>query len=226
MKPLIGSTYPVSLDLREAHVLLVGGGEVAFRKARGLARSGCRLTVVARDFSPPFLAWLQEHRVKMERRAYLSGEAAAYFLVISATDDAEVNQTVFEDACRAGRLINVVDQPELCNLYIPSRMQRGNLQVAISTGGKCPAFARWLRRDLEEVVPERYGLLLDRLAHIRSTMKETVPSQGARKRILERLLRSEAVRRFLAGDDHLLNRMERGWQRASPRLGQKARKRT
>jgi precorrin-2 dehydrogenase/sirohydrochlorin ferrochelatase len=222
MKPLIGSTYPVSLDLREVPVLLVGGGEVAFRKARGLARSGCRLTVVAREFSPAFLAWLEEQSVRVERRAYRSGEAAASFLVISATNDAEVNQNVSEDACRAGRLINVVDQPELCNLHIPSRIQRGDLQVAISTGGKCPAFARRLRRDLEGHIPERYGLLLDRLAHIRSRMKETVPSQGARRRILERLLRSEAVRRFLAGDDHLLDRMERGWERAKPKSVLKA----
>jgi siroheme synthase-like protein len=175
--------------------------------------------VVAQEFSPPFQAWLEQYKIHVERRAYRDGEAVAYFLVISATDDAGVNQRVFEDAQRAGRLINVVDQPGLCNVYIPSRIERGNLQVAISTGGQCPAFARWLRRELEGVIPERYGLLVDRLAAIRARMKETVPSQDARKRILERLLRSEAVRKFLAGDDRLLTRMERGWERAGPRSG-------
>jgi precorrin-2 dehydrogenase/sirohydrochlorin ferrochelatase len=217
MKPPIETTYPLSLDLRDKPVLLVGGGEVAFRKAQGLSRSGCRATVVALEFSPAFQAWLEQQSFQVERRAYCSGEASQYFLVISATDDAEVNQSVFEDAQRAGRLINVVDQPGLCNIYIPSRIERGSLQVSISTGGQCPAFARWLRRELEAAIPERYGLLLDRVAAIRARMKETVPSPDARRRVLERLLRSEATRRFLAGDDQLLNRMERGWERAKPK---------
>jgi len=217
MKPPIETTYPISLDLRDQPVLLVGGGEVAHRKAQGLSRSGCRLTVVAREFSPAFRAWLEEHRFRVEQRAYRDGEAAQYFLVISATDDARVNRSVFEDAQRAGRLINVVDQPGLCNVYIPSRIERGNLQVAISTAGTSPAFARWLRRELEGVIPERYGLLLDRVAAIRARVKETFPSPDARRRVLERLLHSEAARRFLAGDDQLLNRMDRGWEQGKPK---------
>ena len=218
MSPAIHSDYPIFLDLRDKPALLVGGGQVAFRKAQGLAGTGCRLAVVAREFSPDFLAWLDGRRhLHVERRPYRDGEAGAYFLVISATDDAEVNQRVFEDARRAGRLINVVDQPGLCNITLPSRIQRGSLQVAISTGGKCPAFARWLRRELEQAVPERYGVVLERLAAIRARMKETVPSQNARTRILERLLRSEAVRRSLVGDDRLLDRIEKGWDRAEPR---------
>jgi precorrin-2 dehydrogenase/sirohydrochlorin ferrochelatase len=216
MNPPIEPYYPVSLDLRDKSTLLVGGGEVAFRKAQGLSGTGCRLTVVAKELSPAFKAWLEQHPFEIQQRAYRDGEAETYFLVISAADDEGVNRKVSEDAHRAGRLVNVVDQPELCNIYIPSRVQRGSLQIAISTGGKCPAFARSLRRELESTIPERYGLLLDRIAVIRKRMKETVPSQDARKRFLERLLRSEAVRRFLAGDDQLLNRVEKGWERAKP----------
>jgi precorrin-2 dehydrogenase/sirohydrochlorin ferrochelatase len=217
MNPQIDSYYPISLDLRDKPALLVGGGEVAFRKAKGLSKTGCRLTVIARELSPDFQAWLQHHPLHVELRDYRAGEASEYFLVISATDDAGVNQKVFEDAQHAGRLINVVDQPALCNIHIPSRIERGNLQVAISTGGKCPAFARWLRGELEGAIPERYGLLLERVAAIRTRMKETVPSLDARTRILERLLHSEAARRFLAGDEQLLKRMERGWDRAKPK---------
>ena len=167
-------------------------------------------------FSPAFKAWLDQHPIDTQQRAYREGEAEEYFLVISAADDAQVNRKVSEDAHRAGRLINVVDQPELCSIYIPSRVERGSLQIAISTGGKCPAFARSLRRELEGKITERYGLLLDRLAVIRTRMKEKVPSQDARKRFLERLLQSEAVRRFLAGDDQLLRRVEKSWERAKP----------
>jgi siroheme synthase-like protein len=209
--------YPVSIDLRGRPVLLIGGGVVALRKARGLARSGCRLTVVAKEFSAAFLAWLEETGVPFERRAYRDGEAAGFFLVISATDDGIVNRRAFEDARQAGRLINVVDRPELCNLHMPSRIERGSLQIAITTGGRCPGFARWLRRELEEIITDRYGLLLDRMAAIRARMKETVSSQPARTRILERILRSEASRRFLAGDEQILSRIEKGWQKAKSR---------
>jgi precorrin-2 dehydrogenase/sirohydrochlorin ferrochelatase len=219
MNPRMEASYPVSLDLRDKPVLLVGGGEVAFRKALGLSKSGCRLTVVAPELSATFEAWLERQPFAVERRTYRNGEAAAFFLIVSATDDAQVNQRVFQDAERAGRLINVVDRPEFCNVQIPSRIERGSLQVTISTGGKCPAFARWVRLGLEDAVPERYGVLLERVAAVRSRMKQTVPSQEARKRILERLLRSEAVRRFLAGDDQLLVRMERGWERARRNAG-------
>ena len=217
MKSSIESTYPISLNLRGKPVLLVGGGDVAFRKARGLSRTGCRLHVVARSFSPDFQAWLEQSRCHMEQRAYRDGEASRYFLVISATDDAGVNKRVFADAHAADRLINVADRPGLCNIFIPARIERGSLQVAISTDGRCPAFARWVRQGLEETIPERYGLLLERISGIRTRMKETIPSQGARKRILERLLRSKATRSFLEGNDQLLTRMERGWKRANPK---------
>jgi siroheme synthase-like protein len=217
MKPPSIPLYPVSIDLRGRPVLLIGGGEVAFRKARGLHRSGCRLTVVARRFSAAFQAWLEESGFPFERRGYRDGEAADFFLVISATDDAAVNRRAFEDARQAGRLINVVDRPELCNLQIPSRIERGALQIAISTGGRCPGFAQWLRREFEGVVTDRYGLLLDRMAAIRARMKETVSSQPARARILERILLSEASRRYLAGDEQLLNRIEDGWKKAKSR---------
>lgn len=216
MKPSSDSSYPVFVDLRDKTALLVGGGEVALRKAQGLAGTGCRLTVVAKAFCPAFQGWLERHPCRVERRAYRDGEATQYFLVISATDDAEVNRRVFEDARGAERLINVVDQPRLCNIYIPSRIERGDLQIAISSGGTCPAFSRWLRLELEEAIPERYGPLLQRLAAIRRRIQEAVPSSAVRKRILERLLRSEAVRRFLSGDDQLLSRLEKGWERARP----------
>ena len=79
MKPSVESTYPVSLDLRDKAVLLVGGGDVAFRKAQGLAKSGCRLTVIAPEFAPAFQAWLEGRSFDVERRAYREGEAASFW---------------------------------------------------------------------------------------------------------------------------------------------------
>lgn len=209
--------YAAFLKLENLPVLLVGGGEVAFRKARALHETGCRLTVVAERFAPAFLAWATARRIECLERPYDDGEATSYVLAISATDDADVNGRVHADASQAGRLINVVDQPDLCNVFIPAVVRRGNLRVAISTNGACPALARRLRLDLEGHLPVAYGPLLERLGAIRTHVRRTVRSGARRKEILERILASRAVERFLAGEGGLLDRMVEGWKRARPR---------
>ncbi len=151
------------------------------------------------------------------KRSYKAGEAAGYHLVISATNDAKVNRRVFEDADRADRLINVVDQPHLCNIFIPALIQRDNLQVAISTNGQCPALARRMRLDLEKMITPAYGPLLEHLAAMRRHIIRTLPEAARRKQILERILDSRAVQRFLAGEELPLKRMRQGWERAKPK---------
>ncbi len=214
MKPPADCHYPVFIDLTNKKVLLVGGGEVAFRKARTLYKSRCRLTVAAKQFSPPFMDWLKSHDLDHQERPYLDGEAAGYFLIISATDDPDLNRKVFEDAKASDRLINVVDQPQLCNIYIPALIQRDSLQVAISTNGKCPALARRLRLDLEKTIPERYGPLLDQLSVIREHVKRTTSSPPARKQALEDILASQAVKSFLDGNDRPLKELLKKWEKA------------
>jgi precorrin-2 dehydrogenase/sirohydrochlorin ferrochelatase len=206
--------YSAFLNLQGRDVLLVGGGGVAFRKARGLDQAGCRITVVARRFLPSFKDWLTEQKIRWDERAYRKGEAGDYFLVVSATDDPEVNEAVAGDAARTGRLVNVVDKPELCNFYVPSVVRRRALQIAISTDGKCPALARKMRMDLEGIVCEQYGPLLETLASIRENLKAGIPSPPLRKAILERILSSKAVQRFLSGEPRLLEKMMKGWERA------------
>lgn len=195
------SLYPVFLKLEGKSVLLVGGGEVAFRKARALIESRCNLFVVAKGLAPSFKAWLEQNRVEWEERPYRNGEAADYLLVISATDDPETNRRVFEDASRAERLCNVADQPHYCSLFVPSVLKRGMLQIAISTGGTCPAVAKSLRLELDTAVPVQYGPLLEKMAVFREHLKHALPTPSARKQALRNVLESEAVQRFLLGDE-------------------------
>jgi len=196
-----GAPYPLFLLLQGQRALVVGGGAVALRKARALWESGCQLTVVSSRFSDRFRAWLASHPAHGEERPYADGEAAAFFLVVCATDDPSTNQRVYEDARRAQRLVNVVDQPHLCNFFVPSVLRRGALQVAVSTSGDCPALSRRVREELEPLLPERYGPLLERLAAFRGALKRRLPTAASRKRALEEALAGDAVTRFLAGDD-------------------------
>jgi len=196
--------YPLFLLLKGKRVLLVGGGTVALRKAETLWDSGYQLTVVSKRFSLPFREWIRSRSLAWEERPYRDTEAGSFFLVVSATDDPEVNRRVYEDACRAERLINVADQPHLCNFFVPSVVKRGALQVAISSSGDCPALTRRIRTELDRILPERYGPLLERLAAVRRELRERLPTPALRKEALEQLLASESVKRFLDGDEDRL----------------------
>lgn len=218
MEPEKPSLYPAFLDLRGKRVLLVGGGEVAFRKAEALERTGCRVTVVSKGFEPTFRKWLEEKGIPRHERPYGEGEAADYEIVFSATDDAETNRAVAHDAAAAGKPVNVADEPELCSFFVPAVVRRGPLQIAVSTGGQCPGLARRIREDLENWFPASYGILLERLGSIRTALKSAVSSERLRRQILQRILDSRAVKQALSGDFRLLLRIETGWARARRRF--------
>lgn len=209
--------YPVFLNLRNIPVLLVGGGEIAWRKADSLMSSGCSLTVIAPSVIPEFEPFLSRKNFRWEARVYRPGEAKDYVLILAATDDADTNQQVYDDARASERLINVADRPDLCSFTVPSTLHRGPLQIAISTAGKCPALARHLRTQLEEELPDRYGTLLEELAIIRGYIKEKIKSRNYRKIFISRIVASRASKAFLEGNGILLANILKGWKCAKPR---------
>ena len=141
--------YPVQLLLSDAPVLVVGGGAVAVRKAAGLIAAGADVTVVAPDLSPE----VEELAVRIERRPYAPGEAASYRLVITATDDPDVNAAVAADATAAGVFVNSADDPATCTFTLPAIARRGPVTVAVATDGTSPLLAQALR--------DRFAALLD-----------------------------------------------------------------
>ena len=140
--------YPVFLDLEGVAVLVVGGGNIAMRKASGLAEAGAVVTVVA----PTIVPELQELAAHVERRTYRIGEAAGYQLVITATDDSSVNAQVAADA-RASRVwANSADDPQNCSFILPAVARRGLVTVAVSTGGASPALAGTVRSRIAQQI--------------------------------------------------------------------------
>ena len=108
-------------------------------------------------------------------------------LIIAATNDKEINQRVWEEARRHGLLVNVVDQPELCNFIVPSVVNRGELQISISTGGASPAFARRLRQELENHFGPEYGEFVELLSKMRSEARSQIGDGTKRQKLMERL---------------------------------------
>ncbi|MEQ8840009.1 MAG: bifunctional precorrin-2 dehydrogenase/sirohydrochlorin ferrochelatase [Acidimicrobiales bacterium] len=161
----MNTSYAVNLELDGRPVLVVGGGAVAARKVAGLLRAGASVTVVApkavREITDdPDVRWFQ--------RRYQRGEVASYRLAITATDDHDVNALVASDGDTAGVFVNSADDPANCSFTLPAVARHGDLQVAISTNGRSPGLARWLRRRYERELSGGYDQLLDLLSETRA----------------------------------------------------------
>ena len=160
--------FPVNLNLDQKPVLVVGGGMVAARKAASLVRAQARVTVVA----PAAVAAIADDPdVRWQRRPYRRGEAASYRLVVTATNDPAVNAQVRHDAEAANVFVNAADDPANCTFTLPAVVRRGDLQIAVSTSGRSPALARWLRQRLDRDLGSGYCALLDLMAEVRAEAK-------------------------------------------------------
>lgn len=165
-----GRLYPVGVRLEGRSVLVVGGGTVAASKARELVDCGAVVTVVAPEIVDELA---DDPRVTCERRRYRAGEAADHRFVVTATDDPAVNQAVYDDGEAAGVWVNAADDPQRCSVTLPARVRRGSLLLTVSTEGRSPALASWLRRWLEEEIGPEHEVLLDLLAEERDRIRAT-----------------------------------------------------
>jgi precorrin-2 dehydrogenase len=168
--------YPLLLRLDGKRCLVVGAGPVARRKIEGLAAAGARVLVVAPDAEPDLA---QLPGVTVEPRSYRPDDLAGSWLVFAATDDALVQQQVFEDAERARVWVNAADDPARCTFYLPAVHRRGPVVVAVSTEGTSPALAGWLRDRLARALPDRLEELVARLAGERRELQAGgIPTEG------------------------------------------------
>lgn len=143
--------YPVFLDLRGQAVLVVGAGAVALRKVLGLIECGARVTVVSPEALPQF----ESLPVTRRKRRFRADDVGGAILVFAATNERKTNQRVADAARKRGIAVNVADAPAECSFLVPSRIQRGDLQVAVSTGGKSPRIAVELRKRIEKLLDEQ-----------------------------------------------------------------------
>lgn len=167
------------LDIAGRSCLVVGAGRVALAKIEGLIVAGARVTVVAPDALPRVESLASAGELALERRGYRSGEALGHMLVFAATSDPVVNRQVYDDASGAGICVNVVDVPPLCTFYMPARVRRGPLELAISTRGRAPFAASRLRRMLDAAMGEGWAEWLEAAADLRRALRAAGVSDAA-----------------------------------------------
>lgn len=187
--------YPVFLDLRNKEVIVVGGGKVAERKIYSLLKAGASVTVISPSITKKLEKELGRGRITHIPREYRKGDLKRAFLAISATDSSLMNERVSREApCP----VNVVDTPHLCSFIVPSVVHRNPLTIAISTSGVSPAFAKTIRKDLENLYGPDFSRYLNSVRKLRAAAMREIAENGRREKFLKAIA-SERIMRTLKG---------------------------
>lgn len=198
---------PLFFDLKGRSVLLVGGGDIALRKARLLVRADAVVSIVAPQIHAELMPMVVEGGGEALLREYHIDDLDGRVLVVAATDDAALNSRV-SDACRGRNIpVNVVDQPELCTVIFPAIVDRAPVTIAVSSGGSAPILTRTLRAMIESTIPAAYGELAKFAGSYRQKVKQSISDLSLRRRFWESVLQGPIAEMVLAGKDAQAQRL-------------------
>jgi uroporphyrin-III C-methyltransferase/precorrin-2 dehydrogenase/sirohydrochlorin ferrochelatase len=191
---------PLFHQLREQPVLLIGGGEVALRKARLLAQAGARLRVVTLKLHPELEKLLEQTGGVYQLRGWQAGDCQGHVLVVAATENSMLNAEVAAEAKALHVPVNVVDTPDLCSVIFPAIVDRSPLVVAVSSGGHAPVLARLVRAKIETVLPAAYGKLARLAQKYRQAVKKRFGDLQQRRVFWEETLQGPIAEQVFAGN--------------------------
>jgi siroheme synthase-like protein len=191
------SLLPIFVKLRNRLVVVIGAGAIAEGKIESLLAAKARIRVVAPQVTPPIAQSIAQGRIEWRSKTFAPADLDGAFLVIAATSAPGVNAAVFNEADGRGILCNAVDDIEHCHFYYGSVVQRGDLQIAISTNGKSPALAQRLRLLLEKQFGPEYELWLEWLGAARELLRAGDSSADSKKVLLHHLASEPMFERFL-----------------------------
>lgn len=200
----MSSLFPMFLKLEERQCLVVGAGKIGESKIAGLLETGALVRVVALGSSPAVRKWADARRIELELRPFSPGDLDGVFLVVVATSSRRLNEQVHFEAQKRGVLCNVVDVPDLCDFFYPAVVRRGDLQIAVSTGGQSPSLAQKIRQQLEQEFPPGYAAWVAELGETRRLILASDLDQERKLDLLHSLASREAVEAALAENSALV----------------------
>jgi precorrin-2 dehydrogenase / sirohydrochlorin ferrochelatase len=189
--------FPAFLKLQRRPCLVVGAGPVAEDKIESLLRAGAKIRVVAPEATERVQAWARARKIRWHAREFRAADLAGVFLVIAATSSSKLHAKIFQQARRRSVLCNAVDDPAHCDFYSGAVVHRGELQIAISTGGHSPALAQRLRKKLEKEIGSEYERWVTTLGAARRRLFAKSISPARRKALLHALASEISFEKFL-----------------------------
>jgi precorrin-2 dehydrogenase/sirohydrochlorin ferrochelatase len=181
------------LNLKDRAVVVIGGGVIATRKVAELLPTGARVTVISPTVSPRVARWAREGRLRHRPRPYRRGDLKGSRLAVAATSDPNEQTRIAHEAQSTLTWINVVDQPESCDFVAPAVVRRGDLTIAVSTNGRNPALARWVKQRLDSSVGREYSRLTTILAAVRVALRADHVPPLTRRRMVDRLMAADLL---------------------------------
>ncbi|MEK7773862.1 MAG: bifunctional precorrin-2 dehydrogenase/sirohydrochlorin ferrochelatase [Deltaproteobacteria bacterium] len=198
--------YPIFADIKGRPCVVVGGGEVALRKAEGLISAGASVTVISPKLTAGLNKLVRAKKVLHIKRGYMRGDLAGAFLAISASDSRGVNKAVYAEASSLDILVNAADDPHRCNFIMPSVLRRGSLTIAVSTSGKSPLFAGTLREELEKVIGKEYEAFIEILGAARKKLLKNGVKNDKKESAIKAFVNSPIPLWIKLGDVKEINR--------------------
>ena len=185
--------YPIYVELHEQPCIVIGGGKIAEGKVEGLLTAGAQVTIISPSLTSHLHTLVEQNKVAYISRTYQHGDLAGAFMVICATDQAEINHQVWQEASANRQLVNVVDDTPRCNFIAPAILRKGDLNIAISTGGKAPALAVRLKERLQKEIGPQYERFLELSGQLREPLARNIPDFEARKKLWYELVDSDIL---------------------------------
>ena len=189
--------FPIYLELKNRRVVLIGGGNVAFDKAKSLLEAEARLVVVAKDIGKPLKALCLRNGVEIIQAPYAKEYIGPAVMLVAATNDRQLNEQIYRDCQEREILCNVVDVPDLCDFFTAAVVKRGNLQIAIGTDGYSPAYSSHLRKKLEQLFTVTHGQFLEHLHWARQKTFTRFQDFDTRKVISDQLVNDDSFHYFV-----------------------------
>jgi precorrin-2 dehydrogenase / sirohydrochlorin ferrochelatase len=190
--------YPMLLNIENKQCIVVGGGNIAYRKCLELIEYEGEVTVISNSVNEKLEDLINKKVINYICDYYKKSYIEGAFIVIAATDDNIVNYQISQDCNEKGVLVNVVDVLVNCNFIVPAKIRRGDLTIAISTNGKSPALSKGIKQELEKNYDENYGILVDILGDLREEVIKNVKSLTVRKNIFKKMATEEYLQNIKA----------------------------
>ena len=193
--------YPIFVNLKDQPCTVIGGGKIAEGKVEGLLDAGAMITVISPALTPALQNLADEKQFTYIERIYQNGDLDGAFMVICATDQNDINHRVWLDASENHQLVNVVDDTPRCNFIAPAILRKGDLSIAISTGGKAPAMAVRLKEFLDKNIGPEYARFLELAGQLRSPLAKHIPDFETRKALWYQILDAGVLELLSQGNE-------------------------